>query len=459
MNPFSKMTLTDSHAHLYSSEFKEDIDAVLERARQAGVHRVIIPATDIATAKEVTALCDTYDMIYGAAGIHPHDAAKAPDDYLKQIRELASHPKIVAIGEIGLDYFYDFSPKDIQQKIFREQLDLSLELGKPVIIHNRDSTEDMMQIIRSYAGTGLKAQFHCFNAGLDEARELVRLHHYISFTGNITFKKMDDLRQIAAGVSPEHLLLETDSPYMTPVPFRGKRNEPMHTRLVAEKLAELHHLTTEDIARITEYNVFRFFGIGATPGVSFTYKIGKALYINVTNRCNADCVFCTRESEPVISGYNLGMKKSEEPPASEYIRQIGDPKQYSEIVFCGYGEPTIRWDVVKEVAKYVKTSGGKTRMNTNGHGSFINKRDITPEMQGLIDTVSVSLNSYNPAAYAELMKVNQLLFNEMLSFITKAQDFVPEVVVSVVSGMENEAESKKFSESLGRVKFRVREFF
>ncbi|MCC6551223.1 MAG: YchF/TatD family DNA exonuclease [Ignavibacteriaceae bacterium] len=453
------MKLTDSHAHLYSQEFRDDFDAVLDRARQAGVHRVIIPATDITTAKEVLALCDKYDMIYGAVGVHPHDAAKAPADYLPQIRSFAAHPKIVAIGEIGLDYFYDFSPKEVQDKIFREQLNLSLELGKPVIIHNRDSTEDMMNIIRSYSGTGLKAQFHCFNAGLEKARELVRLHHYISFTGNITFKKMDDLRVIAAGVSPEHLLLETDSPYMTPVPFRGKRNEPMHTRLVAEKLAELHHLTPEDIGRITEYNVFRFFGLGSVPEVSFTYKIGNALYINVTNRCNADCVFCARETEPVISGYNLAMKKSEEPPAEQYIKQIGDPKQYSEIVFCGYGEPTIRWDVIKAVAGYVKSSGGKTRMNTNGHGSFINKRDITPEMQGLIDTVSVSLNSYNPEKYAELMKVNQKLFGEMLSFITKAQDYVPEVVVSVVSGMENEAESKKFSESLGRVKFRVREFF
>lgn len=450
----------DSHAHLFSKVFKDDLEDVLARARENKIEKIIVPATDIETAHMVVKLCDTHDMIYGCAGVHPHDSAKVAPGYLDELRNLASHPKIVAIGEIGLDYYYDFSPREQQIEVFRAQLDLAVELNLPVVIHNRDSTDDMMEIIRSYCGKGLRAQFHCFNAGIEEARELIRMNHFISFVGNITFKKADELRNTAAAASLEHVLLETDSPYMTPVPFRGKRNEPMHTVKVAETLAELHHLSPEDIGRITTYNVFRLFGIGQKPGVSFTYKIGKALYINVTTRCNADCTFCKRNTDPVISGYNLGMKKSEEPGTEVYINEIGNPSLYSEIVFCGYGEPTIRWDEIKIIAEYVKKNGGKTRINTNGHGSYINKRNIAPEMAGLIDSVSISLNSYDPEEYARIMKVNPSMFNEMLSFAKEVKNFVPEVAVTVVSSNEDNVENaRKFAESLDGITFRVREFF
>lgn len=450
----------DSHAHLFSDDLINDIDDILRRAKENNVTKIIVPATDVATAHKVLELCNKYEMIYGAAGVHPHDAAKTEPGYLEELRKLLKHPKMVAVGEIGLDYYYDFSPKEKQIDVFRQQLDLAVELNLPVIIHNRDSTEDMMNIIRSYCGKGLRAQFHCFNAGLEEARELVSMNHFISFTGNITFKKADELRAIASKLSLEHLLIETDSPYMTPVPFRGKRNEPMHTVKVAETLASLHNMSAEDIGRITTYNVFRLFGIGEKPGVSYTYKIGSALYINVTTRCNADCTFCKRNTDPVISGYNLGMKKGEEPAAETYIKEIGNPADYSEIVFCGYGEPTIRWNEIKKIAEYVKSNGGKTRINTNGHGSYINKRDIASEMQGLIDTVSISLNSYNAAEYAKIMQVNPKMFDEMLSFVHEAKKYVPDVTVTVVSSNEeNVREAQKFAESINGVKFRVREFF
>lgn len=450
----------DTHAHLFYENFKDDLDDVIKRAKENGVDYILVPATDIKTAEETLKLCDKYDFIFAAVGVHPHDTKDWDDSLLNKIEQLAEHPKVIAIGEIGLDYYYDFSPRTQQIKAFRSQIELALKLELPVIIHNRDSDEDMMEIISSYCSTGLKAQFHCFNASLHDAVEYMKMKHFISFTGNITFKKSDQLRNILKLIDLNHLLLETDSPFMTPVPHRGKRNEPAFVKLVAEKIAEVHNTPVEDISRITSLNAFRMFGIGSKPKVSFTYKLGNSLYINVTNRCNADCVFCRRKEDPFLRGYNLGMTKSEEPCADVYIKEIGDPKQYDEIVFCGYGEPTIRWDLVKEIARYVKEHGGKTRLNTNGHGNFINRRDITPEMKGLIDVVSISFNTFNPRQYAEIMRVDELHFYEMLDFAKKCKPFVEKVVMTVVDFDEIEIEkAKKVVEEEIGAEFRVRHYF
>ncbi len=450
----------DTHAHLFYPNFSDDLDAVINHAGQAGVNYVLVPATDLKSAEQVISLTKQYEMIYGAVGVHPHDSKNWNSSFISRIEKLAKSKKIVAIGEIGLDYYYDFSPKEKQIEAFRSQLDLALKLNLPVIIHNRDSDEDMMNIIRTYCGAGLKAQFHCFNSSLDNAIELVNMNFMISFTGNITFKKADELRNVAKHIPTENLLLETDSPFMTPVPNRGKRNEPANVKFVAEELARIHNLRVEDIARITSFNAFRIFGIGSKPETAFTYKLGDSLYINITNRCNAHCVFCKRKENPTLRGYNLAMERNDEPSAEVYIRETGDPKNYKEIVFCGYGEPTIRWEVVKSVAKYVKEQGGRTRLNTNGHGSYINKRDITPELKGLIDVVSISLNSFNREQYSKLVGLNASYFDEMINFAKSSKQYVEKVVMSIVSVDEVDIEnSRKIAEENIDAEFRVRDYF
>ncbi|MEO8231662.1 MAG: TatD family hydrolase [Ignavibacteriota bacterium] len=450
----------DTHAHLFFENFNDDIDEVINRAKENGVDYIIVPATDLATAKEAISLSEKYEQVYATVGIHPHDTKDWNDSLISEIEKLAKHPKVVAIGEIGLDYYYDFSPKDQQIKAFKSQLDLALELELPVVIHNRDSDEDMLEIIQSYCSTGLKAQFHCFNGSLADALEFMKMNHFISFTGNITFKKSDGLREILKHIDLNHLMLETDSPFMTPIPYRGKRNVPAHVKIVAEKVSEIHNLSIEEVGRITSLNTFRFFGIGSVPKTSFTYLLDNSLYINITNRCNADCTFCRRKEDPFLRGYNLGMKKSEEPSADVYIKEIGDPKKYDEIVFCGYGEPTIRWDVVREVARYVKANGGNTRINTNGHGNLINKKDITPELKDTIDVVSISFNSFDSKQYAELMRVSEDHFDEMKNFARLAKQYVNKVVMSVVSLDEVEIEkSRKVVEEEIDVEFRVRKYF
>ncbi len=450
----------DTHSHLFLQDFEDDLDEVIKRARLNKVDYIIVPSTDIATAKKTLLLADKYDLIYAAVGVHPHDTKDWESSQLAEIEELAKHPKVVAIGEIGLDYHYDFSPKEKQIEAFQAQLDLAVKLKLPVVIHNRESDEDMMKIISSYCGNDLRAQFHCFNSSLEDALEYIKMNHIISFTGNITFKKSDDLRKVAAGISLDNILLETDSPFMTPEPNRGKRNEPAHVNLVAEKIAEIHNVKVEDIARVTSFNAFRFFGLSNNKQISFTYPIGRNLYINITNRCNADCFFCSRKGDATLHGYNLKMKKDEEPSAEIYIEEIGDPANYEEIVFCGYGEPTIRWDVVKKIARYVKANGGKTRLNTNGHGSFINKRDITPEFNGLIDTVSISINTVDPRQYAKIMKLDTRFFNEMVTFAKSVKQYVDHLVMSVVSIDEVEiGKAKDVVENKFGAEFRVRPYF
>jgi len=450
----------DTHAHLFYPNFSEDIDEVIERAKSSGVDYIIVPATDIETAKQTLALADKYEMIYASVGIHPHETKEWKNENLKVIEDLAQHPKVVAIGEIGLDYYYDFSPKEKQIEAFHAQIELALKLNLPIVVHNRESDEDVLKIAKEYCSSGLKGQFHCYNGSLSDAKDLIRMKYFVSFTGNITFKKADSLREILSNIRLQHLLLETDSPFMTPVPHRGKRNEPSYVKLVAEKVAELHKVSVEDVARVTSINAFRLFGIGTLPHTSFTYKLGKNLYVNITNRCDSDCIFCNRKKDAVVEGYNLKMTKNEEPPAEKYIEEIGDPKDYKEIVFCGYGEPTIRWDVVKAIAKYVKQNGGRTRLDTNGHGSFINKRDITPELRGIIDTISISLNSADASKYAELMRVEKRMFNEMITFTKSAKQYVEKVIMSVVSIDEAEIEkSKQIVEEKIGAEFRIREYF
>jgi len=199
--------------------------------------------------------------------------------------------------------------------------------------------------------------------------------------------------------------------------------------------------------------------LGAKASVTYTYQIGQALYVNVTNRCNADCVFCDRKGAAIVHGYPLKMKPSEEPAADVYLREIDDPRRLSGVVFCGYGEPTIRWDVVKKVAAHVKQRGGSTRLNTNGHGNVINHRDITPELAGVIDAVSISLNSIDAEQYAALMRVAPRMHGEMLQFARQAKNFT-RVVMSIVGIAEVDvaAARKLVTEQIG-VEFREREYF
>ncbi|HIK57977.1 MAG TPA: radical SAM protein, partial [Nitrospinaceae bacterium] len=252
-------------------------------------------------------------------------------------------------------------------------------------------------------------------------------------------------------------------PYLTPVPHRGKRNEPAYVNHTAEKLAEIRGLTIEDVQRTMSLNFFQLFGIGdnAKTG-TVSYKIRNSLYLNLTQRCTADCVFCTRLTKPVVQGYDLALKR--EPTAQEVWESIDDIRNYEEIVFCGFGEPTLRLNVIKEVAQKIKNAGGRVRLNTNGHGNVINKRNILPELSGLVDEISVSLNTDTSEAYDEICQPLPMfrngIYDKIKEFIAEAKKYIPEVQVTIVTHQKNVDETQCeniINEEFG-VKYRARRY-
>jgi len=250
--------LIDTHCHLADDQFNADVELVVERARAAGVQRFVVPAVDVATAERTLRLAERFEEVYAAVGIHPESLHDLPEQAFDEIRAMAAHPKVVAIGEIGLDYYWDVAPRPIQQEVFARQMQLAAELSLPILVHNRDATEDTVRMVQT-APTGLVGSMHCFTGSIDIARQCINKGFFISFGGPVTFKNARDVQDTASQVPDDWLIVETDSPYLSPQPLRGQRNEPARVRLVAEKLALLRGRNVEEIETLTTENALRLF--------------------------------------------------------------------------------------------------------------------------------------------------------------------------------------------------------
>ena len=464
----------DSHAHIFYEDYKSDIDDVLARARAAGVEAIVVPGTTMETSEEAVALAEKYNDVYATVGIHPHEAAKATLAILDRIEQLSTNAKVVAIGEIGLDYHYDFAPRDVQGEVFRRQIEIAIRRNLPMVVHTRESLEDALAMVEEAVANfpawradqqivhtrypALRGVFHCFPGGAEDVWRLLDLGFLVSYPGIVTFKNSPSIETLKK-IGFDHILLETDSPYMSPVPLRGKRNEPANVVLIARKIAEIFGVSEEDVARAARFNTKRLFKIGPVDPPQIVYKLRNSLYLNITIRCNADCVFCDRKGEAIVKGHNL--KIETEPSAEEVVKAIGDPTAYEEIVFCGYGEPTIRLDVIKEVARWVKEKRGRVRLNTDGHGNVINHRNIVPELVGVVDSVSISLNSIDPQQYGRIMGIDGERYHAaMVEFARECKKYLPEVVMTVVGIDEIDVDAaREFVEKRVGVEFRVRPYF
>lgn len=253
--------VVDTHCHLDLQQFDIDREAVIERAWAAGLNRIMNPGVDLETSRRAVALAEAHPQIFAAVGFHPHDAAKMGADDLQTLRELAQRPKVKAVGEIGLDYYRDLSPRDLQAKAFRQQLELAAELDLPVIIHCRDAFEDVMAILREWHASNNRARgvLHSFSGDHAQAEQVFEIGFRVGLTGPITFPKAEEMRAVAQNAPIDRILIETDAPYLTPVPNRGKRNEPAYVRRVAEKIAEVRGLTVEAVAAQTTANADSLF--------------------------------------------------------------------------------------------------------------------------------------------------------------------------------------------------------
>lgn len=248
------MRLFDSHCHLDDEQFDIDRDELIQALPQEGIVYCLTVGSDLSSSERSLQLADEHNFIYAAAGVHPHEAIKATKDYIKRLEKLLSHKKAVAVGEIGLDYHYDFSPRDIQRKLLEEQLDLAYQKKMPVILHVREAHGDMIDLMKNRKDKLPKGVMHCFSGSAESALEYVRLGFHISFAGPITFKNAGKLLLAAQAVPLDKLLIETDSPYLSPQPFRGRRNDPSMVKYICQKLASLRGLEIEEMADITFNN-------------------------------------------------------------------------------------------------------------------------------------------------------------------------------------------------------------
>ena len=249
----------DTHAHYCDKRFNEDRDEMLRSMENGGISLILNSGSSLRSSRLSLELADKFPFIYASVGVHPHDSKSMDDGTVTVLEKLLEHPKAVAVGEIGLDYHYDFSPRDVQKKRFREQLDLARRLNKPVIIHERESLQDTLDAVREYRD--LTGVFHCFSGSWETAKIILDLGWYISFTGVITFKNARRALEVVEKMPADKIMLETDCPYMAPEPMRGKRNSSLYLPYIAEKVAEVRGIEVEEVAKLTTENGKRFFGI------------------------------------------------------------------------------------------------------------------------------------------------------------------------------------------------------
>lgn len=449
----------DTHAHLDIPPLRESEADVVARARAAGVTRLVTVGIDLDSSARAVEIAHRHEGVHAAVGVHPHDAATLSAEALAGLERLSTCDKVVAIGETGLDYYRDRCPRDVQRDAFRRQVRLALRVGLPLVVHDRDAHEDVLSILREEGAGEAGGVLHCFSGDLAMAREVVAMNFLVSIPGTVTYKNAESLAEVVRGLPLEKLLIETDCPYLSPVPHRGKPNEPAFVPLVAARIAELKGVAPEDVARVTTLNAMRLFRIPVDEAVRVSYKIRNSLYLNLTNRCTNACVFCAKRNDFHVKGHLLQL--ADEPTVQAVLDEVGDPTAYDEVVFCGFGEPLLRLEEVKAIARALKARGAKIRINTDGLASRVHGRDVLPELAGLVDALSVSMNAGDAETYARICpnRYGAASFPALLDFLREAPRHVPSVTATAVAlpGLDTDA-IRRLAESIPGIVFRLRPY-
>ncbi len=432
-------------------------------------------ATDAASSRQVAKLAETYPSVYAGVGIHPNDTGEAEESDLDVMREVARGcAKVVAIGETGLDYYRDRVTPARQRRFLELHLELARELNLPVVLHARSSGADLLEIIEPFLAAGGRAVWHCFLAGKKELPAFVERAKQsglrLGLGGIATYEDQKPLRAIIPQIPDRLLLLETDAPFLLPRPApaeaadsaASRRNEPLACRRVAEELARLRGVTPGDILRITTRNACEFLELELPTELAeagkIAYAIRDSLYLALTNQCSNDCGFCARNESWIVKGHDIRL--AHEPEAAEVLAAAGDAQGYKEVVFCGFGEPTLRLDTLKAVARELKRRGCRVRLNTNGQADLVHERSIAPELAGLVDAVSISLNSADPEQYVRLCRsrFGARAQPAVIAFARACREAGLEVTLSVVALPEIDIDAaRQVADDLG-VAFRVRPF-
>ncbi|HIQ31211.1 MAG TPA: YchF/TatD family DNA exonuclease [Aquifex aeolicus] len=442
--------MIDTHCHLDLLE-EEDLRETL---RDKNLEYLLTVGYDRETIKNALNLAVEHDHVYCAIGFHPHEADRTGDEDIAWLKKLAeSNPKVKAIGETGLDFYKNYSDRKKQEEIFRKHIAVARELGLPIIIHMRDAEEETIRILKEERAYEVGGIMHCFTGSYETMKKAVDLGFYISYSGILTYKNAEGVREVAKKTPTSRILLETDAPFLS--------NKPSHIWRTARVLSTLLPNTSlEDVDRMTSENAKLILNIGGNGRKeAITYVINNRLYINLTNKCNLHCAFCQRERERnfMVKGYWVWV--SRDPSVEDIKRLVGDPASYEEVVFCGYGEPTLRFEALKELARYIKFKGGKVRVDTNGLMFTFLPPERLRELKGLVDVWSVSLNAPDRETYERVCRPVQAdAFEKVISFIKKALEEGFEVVVSAVDfpGVDM-GKTERLARELG-VRFRYRRY-
>ncbi|MBF0125509.1 MAG: YchF/TatD family DNA exonuclease, partial [Magnetococcales bacterium] len=436
------MIFTDSHAHLDFPDYDQDLTEVLGRAEQADIGWINTIATRLEQAQLLRQLTERWSGMVGSIGVHPHYTSERTITVEEIVAACQQAGEVVAIGETGLDFHYQFSDRQQQADSFRLHIRTAQALGLPLIVHTREAEAETMAIMEQEQAWRSGAVLHCFTASDAMARWAIDRGLYLSFSGVVTFKTADTLRQTAAWIPDDRLLIETDCPYLAPVPHRSKRNEPAYVVHTAAVLAAVRQQDIVAVADRTTANFQRLFRIEADPGQReiLAYTIGNGLYLNITRGCTLHCQFCPKWTAPIVHQYDLSLRHN--PTTSQLIAAIdevsgGDVSRYYEVVFCGYGEPTLRLPILLEVAAEIKRRGGqRVRLNTDGLANRVYNRDITPQLRGLIDAISISLNAQDEETYnRHCQPALSGSYPALLDFIQAVRQQVPEVTVTAIQGL------------------------
>lgn len=400
------MELIDTHLHLDDEQYDQDLMEVLARAEANGVTTMVNAGSTAGANLKLLSLIKSHQPIFGAVGLHPHEFPEQALQQLDMLPMQLAQEKIVALGEIGLDYhiFSDYPPPnhEAQQAAFAAQLSLAKKFELPVMVHVREAMEDALAMLQAAGPFPNQGVLHCYSGGTAYLEQVLDLGFFIGIGGPVTYPKSDDMRAVVAAVPLERLLLETDAPYLPPQGKRGKRHEPAWIMDSARLMADLKGMSLEELAEATTQNAQQLFKLKPNSIGPIVYDIDNHLYVNLTNRCSSRCTFCPREVNRVVKGYDLTLAR--EPFAQEVIDKIGDPKRFHEIVFCGFGEPTLRLPVLLAIAQAVKARGGTVRVNTNGQCDALFGQDILPMTKDLVDHWSISVNTMNAADYERAMR-------------------------------------------------------
>jgi TatD DNase family protein len=351
----------------------------------------IVPGISRNSSLEAASLSEIHDNVFASAGIHPNEAAGCSPASMKGIAEILLRPRVVAVGETGLDRYHDRIPVQQQIELFKAHIRLAEAFGSALIVHSRSAEREVLDILGS--GTSVPVILHCYTGTEEFAREAVEKGYFIGFAGPVTYRKNGYLRDLAGGLPAESVLIETDAPYLSPEPLRGRRNEPSNVRFIADVISGVWNLDIEATCGLLYQNSLRAFQLGPHRRTDLIYRLYGNTYMNITGKCNNRCRFCIREKADGVGGYYL--KHNGEPEEKRLVSilenistDIGE-----ELVFCGYGEPTLRPSLLNRLAGIASRSGFKVRLNTNGTCPAWLSPDEVLDMLGSIDSVSISINA------------------------------------------------------------------